>query len=154
MKRAVQLLALGTCLILAPPVAWSLPYLAEEPAIETAADWNVLPNGMLHAAYDLDRNGKADFFAIRTIERSFFSTQTVQEAANSFPNGKVFFVNYSADRYYYIVSARPLVYAIDVNEDGIWDLMYKDVLEDGVNDNETFYDSPSGVFTPAIGNMR
>ncbi|MBI5427308.1 MAG: hypothetical protein HZA02_03420, partial [Nitrospinae bacterium] len=137
MKRAVQLLALGAYFILAPPTAWSLPYLAEEPAIETLADWNILPNGMLYAAYDLDRNGKAEFFTVRMIEKSFVSTQTVQEAANGFPNCKVFFVNYSHDRYFYIVSARPLFYAIDVNEDGIWDLMYKDVLEDGVNGNET-----------------
>jgi len=40
------------------------------------------------------------------------------------------------DRYYYIASTSPLFYAIDVNEDGTWDAMYKDVSRDGVNGNE------------------
>ena len=58
----------------------------------------------------------------------------------------MFFVNYQANRFVYIVSPKPLFYAIDRNEDGHWDLMYKDALEDGVNGNEQFYDSPSGMY--------
>ena len=44
----------------------------------------------------------------------------------------------------------PLFYAIDVNEDGVWDILYKDVLRDGVNGNEEFYDSPSGMCVNGI----
>ncbi|NIQ00544.1 MAG: hypothetical protein GWM98_09230 [Nitrospinaceae bacterium] len=62
----------------------------------------------------------------------------------------VIFSQYTADRYYYIVDPKPLFYAIDLNEDGVWDLIYKDVAADGVNGNEGFYASPSGMFTPRI----
>ena len=44
----------------------------------------------------------------------------------------------------------PLFYAIDVNEDGAWDILYRDVLRDGVNGNEEFYDSPSGMFVNGV----
>ena len=54
------------------------------------------------------------------------------------------------ERYYYIVSAGPLFYAINVNEDGAWDILYKDVLRDGVNGNEEFYDNPSGMFVNGV----
>jgi len=44
-----------------------------------------------------------------------------------------------------VAHPEPLFYAVDVNEDGKWDLIYQDVMQDGVNGNETFYDCPSGM---------
>jgi hypothetical protein len=52
-----------------------------------------------------------------------------------------------------VARVEPLFYAVDVNEDGLWDLIYKDVFEDGVNGDEVFYESPSGMFTSSIANF-
>ena len=56
-------------------------------------------------------------------------------------------VNYGPANQIYMISQKALFYAFDFNEDGIWDLMYKDIEEDGVNGNETFYASPSSMFS-------
>ena len=48
---------------------------------------------------------------------------------------------------------QPLFYSFDVDEDGTWDIMYKDIPEDSVNGNEVFYESPSGMFTNGFNNF-
>jgi hypothetical protein len=70
--------------------------------------------------------------------------------SEEYPGKLVLYVGAGPVRYYYIAAKYPLMYAADVNEDGVWDLIYKDVNEDGVNGNETFYDSPSEMFTAKI----
>ena len=55
----------------------------------------------------------------------------------------VFTVNYTESSYYYIAVKEPTLYALDVDQDGSWDVIYKDPMEDGVNGNESLhYQSP------------
>lgn len=150
MKRLIPLLMLTASLAILPATVWSLPHLIAEPALETQIGWNILPSGMLVVAYDLDHNGKPDFFAVRVVIRNHFSSETVRQTQESFPTSLVFHVSYDKDSYYYITTKQPLFYAIDINEDGAWDLIYKDEMEDGVNGNEKFYDSPSGMFSESL----
>ncbi|MBI5428059.1 MAG: hypothetical protein HZA02_07245 [Nitrospinae bacterium] len=150
MKRIITLLVCMAYLILYAPGVWGLPYLVVEPAFQERVAWDVNPAGMLVSVYDLDHNGKADFYALRVVIASFYSERGLVSVARSYPNHPVFFVNYGDVNFYYVADVYPLFYAIDVNEDGIWDLMYKDASEDGVNGNEMFYESPSGMFTSNI----
>jgi len=46
----------------------------------------------------------------------------------------------------------PLYYAIDINEDGLWDLIYIDSMEDGVNGNEKLQQDFMGVPVVAVPN--
>jgi len=52
-----------------------------------------------------------------------------------------------------VATAQPLFYSFDVDEDGTWDIMYKDISKDSVNGNEVFYESPSGMFTNDFNNF-
>ncbi len=99
-------------------------------------DWNPAPNGLLDVSCDLDGNHRADFIAVRSIITSYYSPRTIGEAIFTHAQNLVFHVDYPIGRHYYIASTSPLFYAIDVNEDGTWDAMYKDVSRDGVNGNE------------------
>ncbi len=153
MKRFPILLTLLVSLILAPSLVWSHPYLKIEPSQAVRVDWGVKPNGMLHISYDLDQNGKAEFHSLRVVMKSFPSQESIETVENDFPNNLIFYVELSSCLHYYVVISHPLLYAVDVNEDGLWDLIYKDVLQDGVNGNELFYESPSGLFTAAIANF-
>jgi len=99
-------------------------------------DWNPAPNGLLYVSCDLGGNHRTDFIAVRSIITSYYSPRTIGEAIFTHAQNLVFHVDYPIGRYYYIASTSPLFYAIDVNEDGTWDAMYKDVSRDGVNGNE------------------
>ena len=88
--------------------------------------------------------------ALRSIITSYYSPHTLDEIVVNHTQNLVFHVDYPMERYYYIVYTMPLFYTLDVNEDGVWDILYKDVLRDGVNGNEQFYDSPSGMFVNGI----
>ncbi len=114
-----------------------------EPEIYTGISWVITHSGLLKVGYDLDSNGKPEYFTLRIIIRSFFSADSVEFVAKNFPNKPVFFVNYEKDRMYYIAAFKPVFYAYDIDEDGHFDLMFKDELEDGINGNEEYYDSPS-----------
>ena len=135
------------------PSAWSSPYLVAEPPLTSQVSWDVLPSGMLSSSYDLDFNGVADFHTLRVVGESFYSGQTVVEVGAGFPGQPIFFVPYGQQWFYYVVTGQPLFYSYDVDEDGTWDLMYKDVSEDSVNGNEVFYASPSGMFTGDFNNF-
>lgn len=135
------------------PSAWSSPYLVAEPPLASQMNWDVSPSGMLSISYDLDFNGMADFYTMRVVVESFYSGQTVVEVGDGFPNHSIFFVPYRQQWFYYVVTGQPLFYSYDVDEDGTWDIMYKDVSEDSVNGNEVFYASPSGMFTGDFNNF-
>lgn len=132
----------------------SLPSLARadafsleiNPSQTQLLNWTITPNGMLIIQYDLDGNNKADLYTTRIVKRSFFSKRSFEKESANWKGSLIFSVNYSSSSYYYIAFKNPLFYSLDINGDGHWDLMYKDVLEDGLNGNETFYDSPSGMF--------
>jgi hypothetical protein len=83
---------------------------------------------------------------LRVVITSYFSKDSVADIALNYPENHIFFINYETSHYYYVAVPKPLFYALDIDEDGRWDLMYKDTEEDGVNGNEIFYDSPSGKF--------
>ncbi|MFQ5673724.1 MAG: hypothetical protein ACE5G9_11560 [Nitrospinales bacterium] len=132
------------------PAAAGMPYLAAEPALNQQLDWNLMPNGLLCVDYDRDGNGKADFHTLRIVVRAFYSLDTIYTVTKNNPRNLIFFVGNAKVKFYYVAVLAPLLYAIDINEDGHWDLIYKDVSQDGVNGNEQFYDSPSGMFAPNI----
>ena len=113
--------------------------------------WDVAANGMLYVSYDTNHNGIADFHTLRVVTRAFYSFESIDRIARNFPNHLVFRIDKGDGAFYYVAAGKPLLYAIDINEDGHWDLIYKDNYEDGVNGNEEFYDSPSGMFRPETG---
>ncbi|MBI4382503.1 MAG: hypothetical protein HY579_00535 [Nitrospinae bacterium] len=120
-------------------------FMEKDFPVTQSLGWDLLPNGMLVADYDLNGNGKADFYTLRRVERSFSSKSTPDNEARKWPGSLIFSVNYGGSSYYYVAFQHPLLYAVDFDEDGIWDLVFKDVPEDGLNGNEKFYDSPSGA---------
>lgn len=120
--------------------------LQTEPTITARYGWNIEPNGMLTVGYDLNHNSRPDFFTVRIVLDKYISTEPIGTVSHYNPGHPVFRVDYGAEGFYYIAARYPLFYAVDVNEDGVWDVLYKDVLEDGVNGNEVFYSSPSGEF--------
>ncbi len=146
MKRMIPLLLLVVAMTLCPPPSWGQIRAIAEPPLETQIGWSLLPNGMLVVEYDPDQTGKPDFFAVRIVTSNYFSREDVQQIQSNYPASLVFHVAYEVDRYYYVAVKKPLFYAIDYNEDGMWDLEYKDVMEDGINGNEKLYDSPSGLY--------
>ncbi|KMP10730.1 hypothetical protein UZ36_06705, partial [Candidatus Nitromaritima sp. SCGC AAA799-C22] len=123
------------------------------PPLSEQTHWDLTANGMVYVSYDMDYNGIADFHTLRIVVKSFYSARSVREVGADFPNHPIFFVNYGQNRFYYVTMAYPLFYAFDVDENGTWDLIYKDVSEDGANGNETFYESPSGMFLSNIENF-
>lgn len=147
MKRIVFSIILIITLLSFGSPAWSgNEILQTEPAMQTQVGWNLEPSGMLTVGYDLNHNGRTDFFTVRIVLDKYISTELIETVARYNPGQPVFRVDYGAEGFYYITARYPLFYAVDVNEDGVWDVLYKDVLEDGVNGNEVFYDSPSGWF--------
>lgn len=114
-----------------------------EPEISTATSWDVQSSGMLWVGYDLNGNGSTNYYTVRIVLDAYYSKDSFQEIKDNNPMCPVFFIDYDLDRYYYITAPKPIYYAFDLDEDGHWDLMFKDVMEDGVNGNEQFYDSPS-----------
>lgn len=154
MKRMITLLMLVVAMTLFPAPGWAQIRTIAEPPLETQVGWSLLPNGMLVVEYDLDHNGKPDFFAVRVVTSNYFSREDVQQIQNNYPASLVFYAAYEVDSYYYVAAKKPLFYAIDYNDDGIWDLEYKDVMEDGINGNEKFYDSPSGQYKPVEHDME
>jgi len=127
------------------PVLGNPHALQAEPPLSTQIQWDLAPNGLLVLSYDLDHNGKTDFYTFRTIKRSYVSGQTPRTIAEFYAGHPVFFVHHGNAHYYYITSKMPLFYSTDINEDGLWDALYQDISEDGVNGNEQFSDSPSGL---------
>ena len=55
------------------------------------------------------------------------SPETTAEIYVGFP---IFVVDYGEVHYFYISSKEPLFYAVDFNEDGLWDAIYQDIAED------------------------
>jgi len=149
MKRIVLSTFLMIALLFFGAPAWSgNATLQTEPTMAARYGWNVDPNGMLTVGYDLNHNGRPDFFTVRIVLDKYISTDPIETVGRTNPSHPVFRVDYGADGFYYVAARYPLFYAVDVNEDGLWDVLYKDVLEDGVNGNEVFYESPSGGFGP------
>lgn len=146
------LMVLGFIVFYVPSIAYGVPYLVKEPVLESRVDWDLTPSGLFLIVYDLNGDGRADYFTLRPIIASFYSSQSIAVIKQGYPGRPVFDVQYGADTFYYIVGEYPLMYAVDLDGDGIWDLIYKDTSEDGINGNEVFYDSPSGMFTAEIMN--
>ncbi len=145
MKRIVFSIILIIALLAFGSPAWSgNERLQAEPAMMTQAGWNLEPSGMLTVGYDLNGNGRPDFFTVRVVLDKYISDQPIETVARYNPGLPVFRADYGEDGFYYIAERYPLFYAVDVNEDGDWDVLYKDALVDGVNGNEEFYDNPSG----------
>ncbi len=148
MRRLIFAFLLVVVIIFWASDTLGTPQPVPEPQFHTTTGWDLTPTGMLIVGYDLNGNGRPDYFTLRIVVRSYFSVDSVQTTVENCPKNVVFFVNYGADRYFYITDHKPLFYVFDEDEDGHWDLIYKDVLTDGVNGNEAFYDSPSRRYSP------
>lgn len=147
MKEFAKLFIAVALFLLCPNAVMADPYLVEEPDLRSQVIWDVQPNGFLFVGYDQSGNGVADFYSLRIILRNYPSQTSEAELNRWYPDQLIFTVEYSNSNYYYITENEPTYYAFDFNEDGVWDLMYKDSLQDRVNGNEVYYDSPSGMFT-------
>lgn len=154
MRHLAKIFTLGTLLLFCTTSSWALPYLVNEPPLKSQMYWDINSNGFHFIGYDLDHNGVVDFYAMRTITKAYLSDQTLNIEIKRFPGQLLFYIHNGVNRSYYVVGMKPSLYAIDVDEDGQWDLIYKDPQMDGVNGNETFYDSPSGMFFQNIGNFN
>ena len=146
MKRFLSICAMVSYLVFLPLDTWGGPLLMKEPPLSSHMSWNPTNSGMLFIGYDTDHNGKMDFHTLRVVKISYFSKDSVAVSASNYPENHIFFISYETYHYYYVTVRQPIFYALDIDEDGRWDLMYKDPDEDGVNGNEIFYDSPSGKF--------
>lgn len=125
--------------------------LRPEPPLNSQLAWDVYPNGMLVVTYDLDQNGRADYFTLRVIAATFVTRDSAMVVARNNAGSRVFASGSGgAIHTIYVTALYPLLYASDANEDGLWDVIYKDVSEDGVNGNEQFYGSPSGIYSLRI----
>lgn len=156
MKHFIIFFSLIVYLTLPVQAAAKLPFLTYDPQLINSLGWNLLPNGMLFAGYDLNGNGKADFYTVRIVTRSFFSKNSVDQVTENWPNNLTLFVKHDSVagvNFFYITSKQPLLYALDLNENGSWDLIYKDPLEDGLNGNEQFFDSPGEMLAANKGNF-
>ena len=145
MKRFLTLNVLLVYLTLTPPCSWGDPPLIPEPSKAMQISWNLAANGMLFIGYDTNRNGKLDFHTLRVVVTSYYSKLPLDVVKGHHPKHLIFSSNFTTTHYYYIALKQPLFYAMDLDEDGHWDYIFKDPNQDGVNGNETFYDSPSGM---------
>ncbi|NIS83764.1 MAG: hypothetical protein GWN88_00915 [Nitrospinaceae bacterium] len=125
----------------------SPPLPLTEPELKTSCGWNLKSNGLLYINYDLNGNGKPDYYTVHFVLKAYLSSEPVKNIRDYYPGAPVFYVNYGPANQVYVISRKALFYVFDVDEDGIWDLMYKDIQEDGVNGNETYYGSPSNMFS-------
>jgi len=145
MKNIIHSLILFSILILSPSLAWTQNFLTAEPDIETRVDWDLANDGRLFVSYDIDHDGKVDFCSWRIVTTSYFSKEQRDEVVRNNSDRLVFTVNYTESSYYYIAIKEPMLYAIDVDQDGLWDFIYTDPMEDGVNGNETLHYQRSGI---------
>lgn len=145
MKRLIALIAVLVMMSLfGSPAQSQTERLQAEPAIETQVSWNLEPSGLLTVGYDLNDNGRPDFFTVRLVLDKYISEEPIETVARWHPGHPVFRVDYGGEGFYYIAARYPLFYALDFNEDGEWDVLFKDPWTDGVNGNEILYCSSSG----------
>ena len=148
MKNKIHILILFSIFILSPSLAWTQNLLLPEPNIEARVDWDLSNDGRLFVSYDIDNDGRVDFCSWRIVATSYFSKELLDEVVKNNADRLVFKVNYTESSYYYIAMKEPTLYAIDVDQDGSWDFIYKDLMEDGVNGNETLHYQRSGMNYP------
>lgn len=148
MKHLTARVLLVSVLFLLPTQAIAFPnHPLEDPPLESKISWNLKGNGLIFVSYDLDHNGRADYHTVHFVIKSYLTSEPLTALSGNYHGAPVFYVNYGPANQIYVISKKALFYAFDFNEDGLWDLMYKDAAEDGVNGNETFYASPSNMFS-------
>lgn len=118
MRRLIIALVLVVVIIFWASDTLGTPQPVSEPQFYTTTGWDLTPTGMLIVGYDLNGNGRPDYFTLRIVVRSYFSVESVQTTVENCPENVVFFVNYGKDRYFYITDQKPLFYVFDENEDG------------------------------------
>ncbi len=147
MKHLATKFIVLTAFLMLPHWAMGVPNLPlADPPLETNIGWNLNSNGLLYLSFDLDHNGQADYHTVHFVLKAYVTSEPLKSLPDYYHGAPVFYVNYGPAKQIYVISRKALFYAFDVNEDGLWDLMYKDIMEDGVNGNEKFYESPSGMF--------
>lgn len=148
MRHLATKVALIAFLLLLPNLGMGSPNLPlVDPPLKNKIGWDLKSNGLLYVSYDLNHNGRADYHTVHFVIKTYLTNEPLKQVSEFYKGAPVFYVNYGTANKVYIISKKALFYSFDVNEDGTWDLMYKDVLEDGINGNETFYDSPSNMFS-------
>ncbi len=147
MKHLAAKFSVLIAFLMLPHWAIGVPNLPlTDPPLEDNIGWNLNSNGLLYLSFDLDHNGQADYHTVHFVLKAYLTSEPLKSLPGYYHGAPVFYVNYGPAKQIYVISRKALFYAFDVNEDGHWDLMYKDIMEDGVNGNEKFYESPSGMF--------
>ena len=147
MKHLTTQFIVLAALLMLPHWAMGFPSLPlVDPPLKSNIGWTLNGNGLLDLSFDLDHNGRADYHTIHFVLKAYLTSEPLQSLPDYYHGAPVFYVDYGPANQIYVISRKALFYAFDVDEDGTWDLMYKDVREDGVNGNEKFYESPSGMF--------
>jgi hypothetical protein len=148
MKHLITKAILLAIFLLLPNQGMGFPNLPlVDPPLANKIGWNLNSNGLLYVSFDLDHNGRADYHTVHFVIKTYLASEPLSQLPDFYHGAPVFYVNYGPANKIYVISKKALFYAFDVNEDGTWDLMYRDMNEDGVNGNETYYDSPSNMFS-------
>lgn len=142
---------------------WRPPVIS----IDDRVKWDIDQRSLINVFFDTDKNGRIDFIATyRQSPQDYgYSTPstTPEEMKKRFPKNVVVSTKvdvvlkentdyipspavglvesrdeYGKTRYeHYLLNKHPMYYALDRDEDGRYDIIYKDKEEDGVNGNET-----------------
>ena len=130
-------------LLLLPSLGMGFPDLPlVDPPLKNKAAWNLNGNGLLYVSFDLDNNGQVDYHTVHFVIKTYLTGEPLKQLPGFYKGAPVFYVNYGPANKIYVISKKALFYAYDVDEDGTWDLMYKDVNEDGVNGQRGFLRKP------------
>ena len=140
------------CLIFSLPAIGISGNALVQPTLGTQVNWDLKPNGLLCVGYDLNQNGKADYFTVHFVVKSYLAEESLVSLSQYYGESPIFSVDYGTARYIYVISEMPLYYAVDINEDGLWDLIYVDTMEDGVNGNEKLHDGFMDVPVTVVPN--
>ncbi len=78
MKRLIFTFVLVVVIIFWASDTLGTPQPVPEPQFHTTTGWDITPTGMLIVGYDLNGNGRPDYFTLRIVVRSYFSADSVQ----------------------------------------------------------------------------
>ena len=137
MKHLAVKFSVLIAFLMLPHWATGFPNLPlADPPLETNIGWNLNANGLLYLSFDLDHNGQADYYTVHFVLKAYLTSEPLKTLPGYYHGAPVFDVNYGSAKQVYVISRKALCYAFNINDDGHWDLMYKDVMVDGVTGKE------------------
>jgi hypothetical protein len=124
-----------------PALSLDIP-LEPEPGVASKQfiDWYILSNGMIQFNFDLDLDGKVDYYTLRRLKPSgqgMAHTQAEAEIeASGFPHSLfIYYFDGGVNSWrWFALEKYPLFYSYH-------GILYKDMEEDNINGNETIYEN-------------